>query len=688
MTPIFRIAAAVAALGTVSVATPALGIAQRNAPVPLLSEPTVALLAGELSGAVAKRNLEFITRQHRTRGSRPFRIAAEFIAGELRRYGLDDATILEIPADGHTMYGTQKARPAWDGDFAELWEVRVTGGVTIPLVRVASYEDAPIVLAQDSDSGEVTADLVDVGAGTSDRDYAGKDVRGKLVLISAQPASAAPLAVDKYGAAGMVSYAVNQVTAWWKEDDNLIRWGHLDAFSPRKTFGIMVSLKQGRLYRDRLAQGERVTMHATVKASRHAGMFSVVTGTIPGSDPALRGEEIVYSCHLDHQRPGANDNASGCATILEIARTVSRLIADGRLPRPARTLRFIWPPEIEGTMVLFHARPEMRARFRAVIHMDMVGGGPVTKAIFHVTRGPISLPSFVNDVGHAFGAFVNAESDAFASGEGGLYPLVSPEGGKEPLLADLAEFTLGSDNEIYTEGTFRIPAIYLNDWPDRYIHTNFDAAANIDPTKLQRAAFIGAASGLFLANLQSADVPALWAAMKGAMLLRTATIVDRQTQASAAERGVLARTHLATERAAFASIASYATIPADVRKDADLFFTRLDALLSQIDVVPPAIGDGALVFERNAAVSGPMAVFGYDWFDDHFKGSAPRLLSFTGLRRSAGEYVYEVLNLVDGKRNARDIRDVVSAEFGPVPLDVVVEYLRALASTGAIRIRK
>ena len=677
-----RLAAALVALA------PPLALAQRVAPVPLIGEPTVAVLASELSGSITKRNLEFIARQHRTRGSRPFRVAADFIAAELRRYGLTDATVLEIPADGHTMYGTQKARPAWEGEFAELWEVRVAGGVTTPIVRVASYEDAPIVLAQDSDSGDVTAELVDVGAGTSDRDYAGKDVRGKLVLISAQPAGAAPLAVDKYGAAGMVSYAVNQVTAWWKDDDNMIRWGHLDAFSPRRTFGIMISLKLGRAYQERLAHGERITLHAVVRASRHPGMFSVVTATIPGDDPALRGEEIVFSCHLDHQRPGANDNASGCVTILEIARTVSRLVADGRLARPSRTLRFVWPPEIEGTMALFHARPEMRAKFRAVIHMDMVGGGPVTKAIFHVTRGPISLPTFVNDVGHAFGAYLNAESDAFASGEGGQYPFVSAEGGKEPLLADLAEFTLGSDNEIYTEGTFRIPAIYLNDWPDRYIHTNFDAPANIDPTKLQRAAFIGAASGLFLANLKAADVPALWRSMQSAILLRTATVIERRAQLNAMEGAVLARTHLATERAAFASVGGFAPIPSDVRRDADLFFVRLEALLAPIDPGPTPTGDGALVFERNAAVSGPMAVFGYDWLDDHFNGTAPRLLTFTGLRRSAGEYAYEVLNLVDGRRPARDIRDVVSAEFGPVPLDVVVEYLRALESAGAVRSKK
>ena len=45
---------------------------------------------------------------------------------------------------------------------------------------------------------------------------------------------------------------------------------------------------------------------------------------------------------------------------------------------------------------------------------------------------------------------------------------------------------------MYTDSSFRIPAIYMNDSPDRYIHTNADTAAMIDPTKLRRAAFIAA----------------------------------------------------------------------------------------------------------------------------------------------------------------------------------------------------
>src|SRR6266403_5027920 len=76
-------------------------------------------------------------------------------------------------------------------------------------------------------------------------------------------------------------------------------------------------------------------------------------------------------------------------------------------------------------------------------------------------------------------------------------------GGKEPLRAEYSAYTMGSDHDVYQDSSFGIPAIYLNDWPDRYIHTNFDTAANIDPTKLKRAAFIGAASGYFLATFSS-----------------------------------------------------------------------------------------------------------------------------------------------------------------------------------------
>ena len=113
------------------------------------------------------------------------------------------------------------------------------------------------------------------------------------------------------------------------------------------------------------------------------------------------------------------------------------------------------------------------------------------------------LPSFVQDVAWAFADWVNEESYKFAATERAQYPMVVPEGGKEPLRAEYSAFTMGSDHDVYQDSSFGIPAIYLNDWPDRYIHTNFDSAANIDPTKLKRTAFIGAASGYFLSARNS-----------------------------------------------------------------------------------------------------------------------------------------------------------------------------------------
>src|SRR6185503_2935080 len=350
------------------------------------------------------------------------------------------------------------------------------------------------------ESADVEAALVDVGAGTAAADYDGREVRGKIVLASSQPEAVVPLAVERFGAAGMVSYAQNQRTAWSGDDASLVRWGHVGSFNAKPTFAFMVSLATARDFQARLLRGETLRLHAVVKAGQHAGAYQVVTATIPGADSARRNDEVTFSCHLDHPRPGANDNASGCASILEVARSLSKLIAEGRLPRPARTLRFVFPPEIEGTLALLHHRPVIAARARVAIHLDMVGGGPATKAVFHVTRGPASLPSFVHDVAAAFAERINRETEAFAAGRASRLPLAAPEGGKEALQAKVADFTMGSDHQVYQDSSFGIPAVYVNDWPDRYIHTNFDTPANIDPTKLKRAAFLAAATGYFLAD--------------------------------------------------------------------------------------------------------------------------------------------------------------------------------------------
>jgi hypothetical protein len=238
---------------------------------------------------------------------------------------------------------------------------------------------------------------------------------------------------------------------------------------------------------------------------------------------------------------------------------------------------------------------------------------------------------------------------------------------------------MGSDHDVYQDSSFKIPAIYLNDWPDRYIHTNFDTAANIDPTKLKRAAFIGAASGYYLASLteKHGDSPSVLV-FQG-HFIRQAAATLRSSQIPEEER------------------ISFLHAQADYEgglQRALFVFLRPQALTGDppnmpgASGMPQATGDGLLIFKRKPEPKGPLAVFGSDYFADHAKApgvsTTPKVLDYEGLWGSGEEYAYEILNFANGKRNAQQIRDSVSAEYGPVPLDLVVEYLKDLEKIGIL----
>jgi len=650
----------------------------------LVDEGTLMQIAEETSGEAAKRNLDAITLQHRMRASEGFRSATQHIQEQLRRYGMDQVEILRYPADGVTMFGTQKSRPVWRVRFAELWEVEPAGDGVRRLRRLGDWSAVPLTLAQDSLAGDVTTTLVDVGAGTSAADYDGKDIEGRLVLTSSQPEAVVDIAVGRYGAAGIVSYAPNQRSAWWKEDDRLIRWGHIGSFPETRSFGFMVSLGEARRLQARLAAGEAILLHARVDARHDKGYYEFVTASIEGTD---RKDEIIhYTCHLDHPRPGANDNASGCVAILETARTLNTLIKAGALPRPRRTLRFLWPAEIEGS-IMYLAGLQDPSRIKANIHMDMVGGSAVTKAVFRISGGPYSVPSFIADLGYEIGRFVNDQTQRFADGENVAFALNTQDGGREPQMALFEGLDMGSDHDVFFEGSWRIPGLYLHDWPDRYIHTNFDTAANIDPTKLKRAAFIGAVSGWYLANLSDDDVPALIQMLRRNALRRGGDLLEQRLALPALDAFASTGVHFEVERQKVDSIAAFATLSDSQRIAA---FRFLDDLASLFVMPVPAIHvpRDDRVYERIPAVKGPMRAFGYSYLDDKLgsaKAAELHLARHSTATGSADEFVYEALNFVNGRRSVSDIRDWLVAELGEVPLEYVAEYLEALESIGVIR---
>ena len=670
----------------------------------LLNRVVLTALDEELSGVAAKDHVARLTQFHRVPASPGFHGAIEYVMGRAKAFGLSDVHVETFPGDGTTWFGTLHGNRGWRVDGGFLDEVRPQPR------RIISYEDVRLAVADNSESADVTVDLVDVGRGTERRDYDGKDVRGKLVLCDATPSACHRQAVEEHGAAGLISYNSNQVSAWWRDNADLIRWGHLDARGRKNTFAIMISVREARTLQQRLARGDRITLHAVVRAgSDDAQPYETLVATILGTDPSAG--DIVFSCHLDHEKPGANDNASGCSANLEIARTLRTLIDSKRIPPPVRTIRFIWPSEMTGTIAYLTKYPEIAARIKAAVHLDMVGGDPfLTKSVLHVTRSPWSIATVTDDVAEVFGRYV-IDGAFRAAGEGDMTRAIrSQSGSKDAFWSDITPYESGSDHWIYQEGAFRIPAIYLRDHPDIYIHTTGDVADNIEPTKIKRSAFIAAASGYYLATMPDHGGSLLRLSFANALERiaedgRRAAALSQDPNQPREAANILAQA-VQREKRRLTSVAAIVTPATDPREAPALtrLFTRLNSALTdtgraalmllvsreEADSINAAgfllsqLGD-ARVPVRNTAVKGPLAP-NSEWLIEKVGGGAASI-AIARVPRS-DDVTYEIVNFIDASRSIGEIRDAVSAEFEPVDIAAVAEYIELLVKAGAVTFKR
>jgi aminopeptidase YwaD len=673
---------------------------------PFLSDAEWSTLRDEAGGTAPYENLRALSRLHRVPATPEFDQAANFILGRAKEYGLQDAHAEQFQIDGKIHYGLMRSHIAWTVEGARLWQIE-------PLhTELGDWSTDPIRLADYSHSADVEAPLVDVGAGTADGDYAGKDVRGKIVLADGVLSSVQRLAVAKYGAAGIVSDMPNQTTAWSGLDTAIVRWGHLDGSQPAG-FAFMVSRATAAALRTQMSAGTPVVLGAHVKAEVGPGHWTVITATIPGTAP--QAGEIVFSCHLDHQRPGANDNGSGCVTILESARALNRLIGNGALPRPSRTLRFIWGPEVEGTMAFLSGHPDIMRSMRADIHMDMVGGDLFkNKSVLHVTETPWSLPTFITDIGDTFAETIRDAAAVYT--EDGSHENAAvvenrngAPGTRNAFFVDETPYAEGSDHDDYDSSTIAVPSLYLRDWPDIYIHTDHDTLEQIDATKLRRVALLGAASGYSFASLEAAQSSVVLPYLAARSQQRLAKGFERAQllaqdphlppNEAAFEAHNLMAQMLRRDQAALQSFAVFthshpqelAAFSGALKAQAAAFNRWIDLIAAKRDVHASAAAPAWHATGQSARIPRRIAEFGPLTFQNDdvlldrlgpervakiklLNAGSSRLLN---AQDSGAIYAYEIVNFVDGKRTVGDIRDAVAGEFGPIPLDVVGEYLQA-----------
>lgn len=213
-----------------------------------------------------------------------------------------------------------------------------------------------------------------------------------------------------------------------------------------------------------------------------------VLGMIQGTDPELKKDIIIVGSHLDHVEfynnyvwNGANDNASGCAIVLELARA---LAVQGA--RPKRTILFaLWTGEEKGQIgsrFFIRHPPVSLSQVKLLINLDCLGR-EVSEDAFH--RHPT-----------LFGADKTTWEEARKM-ELVWIPRKFPQlkklteekcriAGLPHALKFVERIALESDhNSFFFLG---IPVLYMNNGDFEDIHTPADTADKLDYDKLWRAA--------------------------------------------------------------------------------------------------------------------------------------------------------------------------------------------------------
>ncbi|MGZ4789630.1 MAG: DUF4910 domain-containing protein, partial [Terriglobales bacterium] len=380
----------------------------------IVKQKTFDAVAGEFSGEGAQEYIRAIVEYHRIQGSPMMAsVASDVVLRRLKAMGIE-SSLDQYVSDGKTMYGTYISPMGWDMRGGELWVESALGDAHFRPMRLCRYADVPMCVATYSKGGEWSGELVDVGHGVSDKDYDGQDVRGKVALASAYAADVVRAAVIKRGAVGVVIYPeaddrpehpdMVRYNGVWPTADELERTGG----------GFMISLNQYAMLKRMMAAGA-VRVHGKIDASLAPGKLTLVHAYIRGD--AHPEQEVLVSAHLDHPKWSANDNASGSAALIEMARTLKSLIDSKKIAPPARTIHFMWVPEIYGTMAYLANHKEARRCgdwddprgvekwdpqkhqpcIVANLNMDMVGEDTVkTNGRFYFTRTPASVPSFLD----------------------------------------------------------------------------------------------------------------------------------------------------------------------------------------------------------------------------------------------------------------------------------------------------
>ncbi len=359
----------------------------------------------------------------------------------------------------------------------------------------------------------IVAPLVDVGAAASDADFANKSIRGAIVLGDAPVGRLWQLAVKSRGAAGVISTSIapyirpaDPAQFTREEQKDVFQWGSVPYDTTARSFGFKSSWRTAQRMRERLRSGA-VSLRVRIDSRFYDGPSRSLVAEIRGR--SRPNERIVMVAHV--QEPGANDNASGCATQYGIARALRAAIESGALPPPERTLTFIWTDEIRGSRQWLTSRPDDSRGVQYMFALDMTGEDTAkTGGTFLIEKQPD--PSAVwprpSDPHTEWGAS-QVKADALkGSLLNDLHLAVCRRRARDTgWVVRTNPYEGGSDHTVF--GAAGVPSLLNWHFTDRYYHTNQDRPDKLSVAEMEHVGISVATSAWFLASAGEKDALAV-----------------------------------------------------------------------------------------------------------------------------------------------------------------------------------
>ena len=427
----------------------------------------LSFLADEFSGLRAKNAVADITGFHRIQASPGYDDAIAYVAGKLDILGIGHQ-VWQFPADGETATFGWISPPGWVIRSGSLQQI------TPQQKRLAAFDIVKISVLGQSSAGDWEGEVVHVGAGDSEACFEGHDLQGKFILTHGRPASMLQF-LKGTGVAGIILYPTVERAA---PSYDLVQYGGLFPKADELSWlpmGFSISRRAAEALLEDLNKGT-VRVRGQVDAEFVHNPMQVLEATIPGSD-ATAGE-VLLTAHLCHPAQSANDNASGCGVLLEIARVLATMATRGEL---IGSVRLVWVPEFNGTIPWVAARKDTLKNTCLALNLDMVGQSPeLIGEPLRVFRIPNSHPSFFNACFEPLLKLLAADERTFAA-----------QGSRRVLHWILDLPTGGSDHLVLQAPPADIPTAMLGH-DDPFWHTDQDTLEKVDPTRLKHVGMLAA----------------------------------------------------------------------------------------------------------------------------------------------------------------------------------------------------